>query len=104
MSELNGLDLRDPELVKQVIVALQEELSRCQEREQALREELEQVKQDNLRLASENLKLQAQSAPVPSPLVQVKPEPQPRSVLPPRPIGSNAHLSKVNNKNIGWFD
>jgi hypothetical protein len=92
--------------VAQIISTLQEALSASQERENQLRSELDLVKQDNLKLAEANLKLQAQvdalTMTKPEPLAVAKPTPPP--ARPFRPIASNAHLSKVNNQNIGWFD
>lgn len=97
-----------------LLKALQESLTEAETREQSLRAELAEVKKDNLRLAEENLKLQAQhsaSLVKSEPKSEAKgelqrPEPQRQAVRGRvmRPIGSNASLSKVNNQNIGWFD
>ncbi len=95
----------DPEIQQlgQVIAALQDALSQSEEREAQLRAELEAVKQDNLRLAEANLRLQQQLQEVQSP-----PPPVPQKIRKVygrgRPIGSNSELSKVNNQNISWFD
>jgi len=88
--------------VEALLKALQQSLAEAEAREKALRAELEAVKKDNLRLAEENLKLQAQQgAVVTQPQGQLTKPTPPRTT---RPIGSNANLSKVNNQNIGWFD
>jgi chromosome segregation ATPase len=96
-----------------------------------LKAELDEAKKDNLKLAEANIKLteEANASAAQRPQLEVRsaepasaaptsaPVPQPEPKLDPaqekaahlsrilsRPIGSNTALSKVNDKNIGWFD
>lgn len=97
-----------------------------------LKAELDLAKKDNLKLAEANIKLTeaAKAIAVQRPQLEVKPgestanaapalapvpQPEPKlsaaqekaahlSRILRRPVGSNTALSKVNDKNIGWFD
>jgi septal ring factor EnvC (AmiA/AmiB activator) len=92
----------DPQIQQlgQVIIALQDALSQSEDREAQLKAELEAVKQDNLRLAEANLRLQQQLQELQSPALPVPKRIYGRG----SPLGSNTELSKINNQNIGWFD
>jgi predicted RNase H-like nuclease (RuvC/YqgF family) len=107
-----------------------EQLKAYPEQVNQLKAELDRVKKDNLQLAEANIKLTQAAkeasaiAPVPQSRAQldIQPtnpsanqEPEPKLTAAQeqaahltrilrRPVGSNRALSKVSDKNIGWFD
>jgi DNA repair exonuclease SbcCD ATPase subunit len=107
-----------------------EQLKAYPEQVNQLKAELDRVKKDNLQLAEANIKLTQAAkeasaiAPIPQSRAQldIQPtnpsanqEPEPKLTAAQeqaahlarilrRPVGSNRALSKVSDKNIGWFD
>jgi predicted RNase H-like nuclease (RuvC/YqgF family) len=107
-----------------------EQLKGYLEQVNQLKTELDRVKKDNLQLAEANIKLTqaAKEASAIAPISQSRPqldikqanqstnqEPEPKLTAAQeqaahltrilrRPVGSNRALSKVSDKNIGWFD
>jgi hypothetical protein len=119
---------REAELQQQV-TNLQAESQLSQAQSEQLKEhlELDRVKKDNLQLAEANIKL-TQAAKEATAITQSRPQldiqqanqntnpaPEPKLTAAQeqaahltrilrRPVGSNRALSKVSDKNIGWFD